>query len=89
MSVRKATNMLSRDIGLDEAILFVVGKSPGVKAKGVVARLRSYGWIKPGEYLSKGKLTTTLNLLVEKGMIVANRDANLLSYWPRPLEVGA
>jgi hypothetical protein len=89
MAVRKAINMLSNDICLDEAILFVVGKSPGLKAKGVVARLRSYGWVKPGEYLGKGKLTATLNSLVERGMIVANRDAHLLSYWPRPPEVKA
>ena len=86
MAVRKAAHVISKDMEITDAIRFIIWKSPGTTTRGILARLRSYGWTAKDEFLSGYKKAALLRKMEERGSIRVERRKNRLRYWPTEIQ---
>lgn len=82
MPVRKAAHVISKDMEITDAIRFVICRSPGTTMKGILARLRSYGWTDKEEYLSGYKIGALLRKMGDNESIRIERRKSGLRFWP-------
>ena len=86
MAVRKAAHVISKDMEITDAIRFIIWKSPGTTTRGILARLRSYGWTAKDEFLSGHKIAALLRKMEERGSIRVERRKSSLRYWPTEIQ---
>lgn len=83
MPFRKVQQVIDPELPIGDAILFVISKSPGVRAIGIAARLRSYGWVRSNEYVKADEIRRKLAQLEGEGLISVDKRSSRYSYWPR------
>lgn len=86
MPIRQTAHVISKDMEITDAIRFVIWKSPGTTIRGILLRLRSYGWTAKDEYLSGYKIAAILRKMEERGSIRVERRKSGRRYWPTEIQ---
>ena len=84
--VRQRVDVLDAGIPIEDAIRFVIARSPGCTPPGIMARLRSYGWTPNDVRLTGTMLSSKLLEMEKSGLVKAERWGHngtaRKHYWP-------
>ena len=84
--IRQRIDVLDPGIPIEDAIRFVVRRSPGCTNPGIMARLRSYGWTPNDVRISGSRLSSKLLEMEKSGLVKAEKWGHNKTarkhYWP-------